>query len=310
MSKNRQASHQPAQVGQQATDPYQRPITQHDQTLALTYNLGEPLEKYMAGPPRGNAILRWLLFLSFFLLGLLFTATAIYQWLNPQQAGFTGDPGSICGGIVFSLIGPIMLATSLGYSPLWPHIATRYLICTDGFLRVRPLAFKSRVLAIRWKQISAYYTDGRRLKLSIGDEEGGGQSRSVILVPVGSYRRTASRMGSSITDRIAKRIRPQLQRFWQTGEPLTFGSFTVSRDGIQYKEQSFPWEEIRACTIVFKSNKLVFVLGTRGNRALATHECFQIPNVYELGGLIDAELTMRIAEKKMKKGERRTSEDA
>jgi len=102
MGKNRQALHQPIKEDQTAKDPYQVPITPRDQTLAQTYELGEPLEKYLAGPPRGNAVLRWLGSLFLFLLGLIFTVTTIYLWFNPQQSGFSGDPGSICGGVVFS----------------------------------------------------------------------------------------------------------------------------------------------------------------------------------------------------------------
>lgn len=135
---------------------------------------------------------------------------------------------------------------SLLSSPLWPHIATTYLICTDGFLRVRPLAFQGRSLAIHWRQPSEYYTDGYRLKLTVQDEAESGQSRSVLIVPVGNYGRRRSEMSDVIIDRVAQRVRPQaIQRFTR-GEPLAFGPFTVSLNGIQYKEQSFPWRNLGA----------------------------------------------------------------
>jgi len=306
MGKNRQALHQPIKEDQTAKDPYQVPITPRDQTLAQTYELGEPLEKYMAGPPRGNAVLRWLGSLFLFLLGLIFTVTTIYLWFNPQQSGFSGDPGSICGGVVFSLIGPLLLATSLPYSPLlWPHIATRNLICTDGFLRVRPLAFKSRNLIIHWRQVSEYYTDGIRIKLIIQDQADDGKSRSVSVLLVGRLysakpgtlglaamltRWQLCKMGKSITDKITKLLLPQaIQRFSQ-GEPLTVGPFTASLSGLQYKEQSFLWEKVGRCTLLEGPRKLRLLLSARNGRQLAEHDCFQIPNFSVLTSVIDNEL--------------------
>lgn len=306
MSRSQQALHQPTRENEMLQDRYQVAITSYDQTLAQTYELGEPLEKYIAGPPRGNTLLRWLGSSVLFLLGLIFTDTTIYLWFNPQLAGFSGDPGSICGGIVFSLIGPLLLMTSLPYSPLfWPHIATRNVICTDGFLRVRPLALKSRYLVIHWRQVSEYYTDGTRIRLIIQDQEDGGKSRSVSVLLVGSYyssrpgtlglatmltRWQLCKMGKSLTDKITKLLLPQtLQRFSQ-GEPLTFGPFTASLSGLEYKAQSFLWEKIGSCILPEGPRKLRFLLRARNGRQLVEHDCIQIPNVFVLRALLDSEL--------------------
>jgi hypothetical protein len=292
MDTDRKTLHQPLKEDQTVKDPYQVPITPRDQTLALTYEMGDPLEKYMSGPPRGSVALRWLLFLVFFLIGVAMTVGAIEVWLDPELYGQNVSAG---GNTFVFLIGLIVLMISLPYSPLWPHIATTYLICPDGFLRVRPLAFKGHPLAIHWKQISEYYTDGYRLKLTVQDEIDSGQNGSVLITLVGnsSGSRRTSGMSNSITDRIAERIRPQaVQRFLQ-GEPLTFGPFTVSHDGIQYKEQSFSWEEVGGCTLLVKPYRLTFVLRARNGRQLAKQNCLQIPNVYELAGVISSELEMR-----------------
>lgn len=309
MSKNQKTLHQPARENRTVKDPYQVPITSRDQTLALTYELGEPLEKYMSGPARGGAALRWLLFLVCFLIGVAMTVGAIEIWLDPELYGQNVSAG---GNTFVFLIGLIVLMISLPYSPLWPHIATTYLICPDGFLRVRPLAFKGRPLVIHWRQMSEYYTDGYRLKLTVQDEADSGQNRSVLITPVGHYggSRRTSGMSDSITDRIAERIRPQAVQRFSRGEPLTFGPFIVSHGGIQYKEQSFSWEEIGGCSLLVKPYRLTFVLRARNGRQLAKQNCLQIPNVYELAGVISSELEMRKIEKRMKERKGHASENA
>jgi hypothetical protein len=272
MSKNRQAFHQPAKDGQKVSDPYQVAMTAHDQTLALTYELGEPLAKYMSGPPRGSAVLRWLRWVVFSLIGVAMAGSALYLWFDHEQYGQNFSAG---GNAFLFVIGLIVLMSSLPSSPLWPHIATTYLICTDGFVRVRPLAFPGHPLAIHWRQLSEYYTDGYRLKLTVQDEAESGQSRSVLIVPVGNSGRRRSGMSKVITDRVAERLRPQAIQRFARGESLTFGPFTISPGGIQYQEQSFPWEEIGGCTLLVKPYRLTFVLRTRDGRQLAKHDCLQ-----------------------------------
>ena len=117
-------------------------------------------------------------------------------------------------------------------------------------------------------------------------------------------------MSDSITDRIAERIRPQAVQRFARGEPLVFGPFTVSHNGIRYQEQSFSWEEMGGCTLLVKPYRLTFVLRARNGRPLAKHDCFQIPNVYELAGVIRSELEMRRSEKSRKEGKGRASENA
>lgn len=289
MDREQRPSRQQAQRNNTGIGPDQVAITSRDHVLAQSYGLGEPQEKYVNAPTQQSSGCVRFIMLSFSLLiGLAMTGSALTLWIEQNQ-----DMSPV-GNIVLFSIGLMVLLSALVYSPLWPHLASSYLICTDGLLCRKPLALKDREQAIRWDQISEYYTDVSRLKLVVQDDASGGSSRDVLIV-LGNFSRSggASRGIDAIIGRVTRVMIPQMAERFEQGELLTFGPFTASQGGIEYKEQHFDWQQIARCTMIVSGFRLTFLLIGRDGQRLASYDCSRIPNLPVLHALIEATLEER-----------------
>ena len=252
------------------------PITARDRIQALNYGLGEPQEKYVPNIPRGSGCGRYIGFFFALFVGIGMTAGAVEAWLSQSSHV------DFAGFLFLLSIGLLMLFCALVYSPLWPGLTSTSLICANGLIHRKPLAFTNRELAIRWDQVNAYYTDGLRLKLIVRDTTGA-PGRKGVMIGAGQ---------SAILDKInAIMIPPAVARF-ERGEQLAFGSFAVSQNGVQYKEHHFQWEQIARCTLMAGLTSRVVLLDKDGHR-LASHNSFQIPNVFVLIVAVDTTLEQR-----------------
>jgi hypothetical protein len=284
---NRQNS---AQGSAPRLDPYQLSLTFRDHTVAQTFELGEPHEKYLSARfPQYRGCTRFVAFLLLFLLGLLFVGSTTFVW-------FGHWPGVNPGGNLFLFgIGLLLLIGALIYSPVGPRIAATYLICTEGLLCHRPLAVKQRDLAIRWNWISIYYYRNNGLQLTlIWQDDPGGASRKVSISISNPSTKEVSRIGDAILARINRLLIPQAVERFRRGERLSFGPFTIDQSDIQYQDQRFLWEQVERCTVQVSgafTSRLVLV--GKDGQLLARSDCSRIPNLFVLLAAISVELEAR-----------------
>ncbi len=209
---------QPAHGSATPIDPYQLPLTLRDHTLAQTFGLGEPEEKYLSvRVPRYRKGTRLVMFVLLLLLGLVFVGSTIIVWIDHE-------PGmSLAGNLFLWGIGLLLLISALISSPVWPRIAATYLLCTEGILCHRPLALKQRDLAVLWTQISTYYyvNAGLQIRL-IYENEPGGTRHTVSLSSGNPSKAGVSRVGNAILARIDRVLILQAVERFQRGELLSF----------------------------------------------------------------------------------------
>ena len=204
---------------------------------------------------RGNKRLLSLNIVSSILALLIITLwRGVFFSLGPKA-----DPLSILlSGLFLQGVGLIILGSALYLAPLSRWI----LICVDGCIFVNKFQ-RSKVM--RWDQITSVHM-------------GKGFSR-IVCSNGTTLNLHASWANSNAVQHLvyAKAFRYLLTRskaMYQAGEPVSFGRFTVSQDGISNGKQLFPWTQLRSCEYIDSG----FALIDKDDTCLDLAYLSQLPN--------------------------------
>ncbi|GLV57410.1 hypothetical protein KDH_42460 [Dictyobacter sp. S3.2.2.5] len=154
------------------------------------------------------------------------------------------DPAAyVFGGLFLCVAGSIIVVIALYFMPLSRSI----MICTDGCLFMDKL---QRRRIIRWEQIT-----------SIRSNKGCAR----IVCSNGSSLKLRSSWANStavqhiIYGKAFRYLFARARSAYYSGEPVLFGRFTVSWEGIDNGQQLFQWEQLRACAYIDSGIALISI---------------------------------------------------
>ena len=169
-----------------------------------------------------------------------------------------GPLSSFLSGLFLQIVGSLILVAALYFAPLAHWI----LICADGCIFTNKF---QRSKVIRWDQIISVHL---------------GKGFARIVCSNGTTLKIHSTWANSGTVQhlvYAKAFRYLLTRakaIYQSGEPVTFGRFTVSLRGVYNGKQMFPWTQLRSCEYIDSGLALI----SKDDTCLDLAYLSQIPN--------------------------------
>jgi hypothetical protein len=141
---------------------------------------------------------------------------------------------SLLSGLFLQIVGLLILLVSLYFAPLTRWI----LICADGCIFTNKFQYSK---VIRWDQIISVHL---------------GKGFACIVCNNGTTLKIHATWANSSTVQhlvYAKAFRHLLARaraMYQSGEPVVFGRFTVSMQGVHNSKQLFTWAQLRSCEYI------------------------------------------------------------
>ena len=170
----------------------------------------------------------------------------------------SGPLSSFLSGLFLQIVGVLILQVTLYFAPF----ARWILICADGCIFTNKF---QRSKIIRWDQIISVHL---------------GKNFARIVCSNGTTLKIhATWANSGMVQHLvyAKAFRNLLTRakaIYQSGEPVVFGRFTVSLQGVHNGKQLFPWTQLRSCEYINSGLALI----SKDDTCLDLTYLSQIPN--------------------------------
>ncbi|GCE17919.1 DUF6585 family protein [Dictyobacter kobayashii] len=149
----------------------------------------------------------------------------------------------VFGGLFLSVAGLIIVSVAICFLPLSRSI----LICTDGCLFINKLQCRR---VIRWEQITS-------MRL--------GKGFARIVCSNGSSLKLQRTWANSTTvqhiiyGKAFRYLFARARSSYHSGEPVPFGRFTVTWQGIDNGQQLFRWEQLRTCVYIDSGLALISI---------------------------------------------------
>lgn len=149
----------------------------------------------------------------------------------------------IFAGLFLCVAGLIIIVIAIYFMPLSRSI----MICTDGCLFIDKL---QRRRIIRWEQITSMRSD---------------KGFARIICSNGSSLKLRSTWANSTTvqhiiyGKAFRHLFARARSSYHSGEPVQFGRFTVTWQGIDNGQQLFRWEQLRTCAYIDSGLALISV---------------------------------------------------
>lgn len=197
--------------------------------LAAMYQLGTPQSEYRVRLKRSEIIYCILAFV----LGMIFSAAA-----------FAGEDSSTL--IIFLILALAFVAMGLVLilTPIFRH-SWRVYVCSDGFAFARG----GRVDAFRWDQVEAMWQAVTR-RYSYGVYMGATHKYTVrrkdgVRVVFNDRFAQVEDLGNALSHAITNVVFPQALAAYNAGQTITFGSLSISLQGVSNGRETLPWGQIK-----------------------------------------------------------------
>lgn len=204
---------------------------------------------------RGNKRLVSLNVMSCILALLIATLwRGVFFSLGPQA-----DPlSSLLSGLFLQIIGFMIVWGALYFAPLSRWI----LICADGCIFMNKF---QRSKVIRWDQITSVHLRKGFARIVC--------SSGTTLNLHGTWA-NSSTVQHLVYAKAFRYLLTRARATYQAGEPVPFGRFTVSQDGIYNGKQLFPWTQLRSCEYIDSGLALI----SKDDTCLDLAYLSQLPN--------------------------------
>lgn len=197
--------------------------------LAAMYQLGTPQSEYRVRLKRSEIIYCILAFV----LGAIFLLAGV--------AG--GDSTALTAFLVLALFF-IVIGILVVLTPIFRR-SWRVYVCSDGFAFVRG----GRVDAFRWDQIEAMWQAITR-RYSYGVYVGATHKYTVrrkdgVKVVFNDRFAQVEDLGNALSRSITNVVFPQVLAAYNAGQTITFGSLSISLQGVSNGRETLPWSQIK-----------------------------------------------------------------
>lgn len=197
--------------------------------LAAMYQLGTPQSEYRVRLKRSE---------------IIYCILALVVSFIFFAAAFTGEDSATL--IIFLVVGLGFVAIGL-FMILSPVIrrSWRVYVCSDGFAFVRG----GRVDAFRWDQIEAMWQAITR-RYSYGVYVGATHKYTVrrkdgVQVVFNDRFAQVEDLGNALSRAITNVVFPQVLAAYNAGQTITFGSLSISLQGVSNGRETLPWSQIK-----------------------------------------------------------------
>jgi hypothetical protein len=203
--------------------------------------LGTPIQRYEGGSSIFNL-----------LSALLFAGAGIVFGIGAFPGNFL-LPASTEFNLNFVLVGLFNLAIgAYGIYRWWSDIGIRVQVYTDGLERLQ----RNKTQEVRWDDITEVWE-------SITEHEGElinlfrkrlvyqytlqtADQRKLIF---SNEIKGIEQLGKIIQQDVTKRLLPSAIAAYNTGQRVSFGAFTISKEGIEYDNKLLAWAEIEEAQV-------------------------------------------------------------
>jgi hypothetical protein len=234
--------------------------------------LGTPTQRYEGGGAVANMIAA----LVFILIG----AGVAYAGLTttPSRSSDDSNIGMMVVGGAFAVIGLFMVFN------WWRTRGLSVQVYSDGLARIQG----AKVEEVRWDNVNAvwqsitkHYRNGIYTGTTYLYTVETNDSRKLKF---GNEVKGIEQLGQTIQNESTKRLFPKMVAAYNAGQPVAFGQFTLSKDGVGHKNKYLSWAEIEGTQI----NKGYVTFKKQGKWFnWANVPVAQIPNLIVFLSLID-----------------------